>query len=276
MIRNGTAILLLFLCTHGFAQPNSNVMVLTEPRFYPAEKTILYRLGERTMPIKVSQYGEAKGYVCINLHDNETTSVAAARSILELRGGTLIKIENNRQRVVRFRLRGVTYAFDPNRIFSRTGIEQSLKENGRISEPAIGEVEKFAQRLLELLPETLDCIIALHNNTEEAYSVRSYLPGGDRAKDAKDVFAAAGQDVDDIIFTTDHRLFRAMADHDYNCIWQDNEQVKRDGSLSVYCGETKRKYVNIETQHGRTNQYMEMLEKLLDILEEEKPAQNDQ
>jgi hypothetical protein len=248
------------------AQPVSNNLAVTEARFIPLEKTIFYELGDRTIPIKCAQYGPSNNILCINIHDNEFTSVQAARSILELRGGTLIKIENNAQRIIRFRLKGVLYSFDPNRIFSRTGIEQTLKENGRTSLQAIEEIEKFGQRLLELIPDSISSVIALHNNTEEAYSVRSYLPGGDRTADAKEVYADDLQDVDDIVFTTDESLFKKMSALGYNSILQDNSRVKKDGSLSVYYGEQSRSYINIETQHGKTGQYLEMLEKLMEIL----------
>jgi hypothetical protein len=60
-----------------------------------------------------------------------------------------------------------------------------------------------------------------------------------------------------------------MADHGYNSIWQDNVNARKDGSLSVYCGEKGKRYINIETEHGRLNQYIEMLYKLLAILSEE-------
>ena len=131
------------------------------------------------------------------------------------------------------------------------------------------EVEKFAQRILQLIPDSSSCIIALHNNTEEAYSVRTYLPGSSRELDAKAVYADSLQDVDDIAFTTDSLLFQKMAENGYNSIWQDNKKAKRDGSLSIYCGERSRRYINIETQHGKVQQYIEMLGKLLAILAKE-------
>lgn len=229
--------------------------------------------------MKIFRYGEATNIVCINLHDNEGTSVEAARSILEQRGGMLIKIENFKQRVIKFKLKGVTYGFDPNRIYSRAGIEQTLRDNRHSSPAAIAEVEKFAGYLLSMIPDSTSCIIALHNNTENAYSIRSYQPGGDRQRDAKAVYADSLQDVDDIVLTTDSLLYQQMADNHYNSIWQDNERVKKDGSLSVYCGEKGRRYVNIETQHGKVSQYAEMLEKLMAILtaenrlESESPAE---
>lgn len=265
-----TTILTLAVTLFAATQPITENLASTEARYFPFEKTIFYKLGEKSIPLKVVQYGPSNDILCINLHDNEFTSVEAARSVLELKGGTLVKIENNAQRVIRFRLRGLVYGFDPNRIFSRTGIEQTLRENGRISPQAIDEVERFAQRLLELIPETASCVIALHNNTEEAFSVKSYLPGGDRQSDAVEVHPKEDQDVDDIALTTDRTLFETMSSLGYNSILQDNEKVKRDGSLSVYFGEKNRKYVNIETQHGRMSQYQEMLGKLLDFLNSRK------
>ncbi|MGQ0740409.1 MAG: hypothetical protein ACT4OJ_15270 [Bacteroidota bacterium] len=265
-----TFILLFTIITCGFAQPVSENLAVTGARFVPLEKTIYYTLGDKTIPLKLQQYGPSNDIACINIHDNEFTSVLATRQVLELKGGALIKIENNAQRIIRFRLRGMLYAFDPNRIFSGTGIEQSLKENGRVSPLAVQEVEKFGQRLLQLIPGSVSCVIALHNNTEDAYSVKSYLPGGDREKDAKQVYADSLQYADDIVLTTDQLLFDKMAALGYNCILQDNEKAKKDGSLSVYYGEQNRRYVNIETQHGKMGQYQEMLEKLLDILTQRK------
>ena len=122
--------------------------------FIPAEKTTLYKLGDKNIPLKIIQYGDVTNIICINLHDNEETSVKAAKAILEERGGTMIKIENNHQRVIRFRLKGVFYAFDPNRMFSRTGIEQTLRDNRKVSKEAIAEVEKFAQQVLQLISDS--------------------------------------------------------------------------------------------------------------------------
>ncbi len=249
------------------AQPYHKEVPGDPVKYMATEKTIFYKLGYQVLPIKVFQYGDQKNIVCINLHDNESTSVVAARSVLERKGGTLIKLENNKERVVQFKFRGHQYGFDPNGIFSRAGIEKTLKENGPSDPKAMEEVEKLAQRLLQIIPGKTSCIIALHNNTEEDYSVLSYLSGNERERDARAVYQSPLQDIDDIVFTTDSILYKKMADLGYNSIWQDNKNARRDGSLSVYCGEKKKRYINIETQHGKTEQYAEMLEKLLMILE---------
>ena len=254
----------------GFKNLEKNPLGANPTAFTPSEKTILHKLGDRTISVKVAQYGEFINTCCINLHDDEVTAVKAARSVLEEQGGVLIKIENNGKRNISFPFKGVEYSFDPNRIFSRSGILLTLKAKGKINPLAVIEVEKFAAQLLQLIPDSISCLIALHNNTDGDFSVRTYLPGGMRQNDACQVYADTWQDIDDIALTTDQVIFNKMAAQGYNSILQDNVKVFKDGSLSVYFGELNRRYINIETQHGKTVQYREMLKKLLYILDEEK------
>jgi hypothetical protein len=238
--------------------------------FIPQEKIITYKLGDKNITIKIVQYGQLINTCCINVHDNEVTAVQAARTVLEQEGGILIKIENNTQRLISFPFKGVLYSFDPNRIFSAKGIKNTLTAKGKVNPLAIIEVQKFATQLLQLIPDTVSCIIALHNNTDGDFSVKSYQSGGNRQTDAKQVYADSWQDVDDIALTTDEILFNKMSAMGYNSILQDNTNVEKDGSLSVYYGELNRRYINIETQFGKTAQYKEMLSKLLSFLDEEK------
>src|ERR1051326_1569789 len=98
-----------------------------QPRpLVPLINTIYYRLGIDTVQIKVYQYGDNKDLFFINLHDDEVTAVNSAMKILETTGGTLVRLENAKQRNMRFRITKKYFAFDPNRIFSRAGIVQTL------------------------------------------------------------------------------------------------------------------------------------------------------
>lgn len=237
----------------------TSLSLLASKKYAPKTTTYFTRVGESSVAIKVMQYGDSKNLVYVNVHADEFTSLVAAQRLLQQEGGLLIKIENNNKRNIRFRLRGRYYTFDPNRMFSAEGAAQTLKQLGRSSDMAIQEVVKFGKRILQLIPENPVCIIALHNNTEGKFGVNSYLPGAERETDARKVYADTLQDPDDIFLTTDSILYHRLSAERYNTIWQDNEKVRRDGSLSVYCGERNITYLNCETQHGKTEQYLTML-----------------
>jgi len=217
----------------------------------------------------VQQYGNRNDIVFINLHDDEFTSVDAARILLETEGGMLIEVENDLQRIINFQLGRYKYSVDPNRIFSPKGIVKSLSEFGRNSEKATQEVAKFGQRILQLIPKNTRCIIALHNNTPDLFSAGTYTIGSKRAKEAKKVFINPVQDADDFFLTTDNILYEKLANHGYNTILQDNINCNDDGSLSVWCGRRNIRYVNCETEHGKTDQYYEMIRTLMDLLSKE-------
>lgn len=240
-----------------FSQPSS---------FVPNTKIEFFKLGNKIIPVQITKYGEQNGIVCLNLHDDEFTSVNAAMSVLKETGGTLIKIQNKKQRMIEFRLKNKKYIFDPNRMFSKEGIKSSVEKKAEPTRDVIDAVEQFGKQILALIPDTTQCLIALHNNTPGLYSVKSYLRGGDLESDAKHVSRNKLQDEDDIILTTDSTIYAKMAEAGYNSIWQDNKKARKDGSLSVYYGERTLCYVNIETQHGKIFQYKTMLKNLLENL----------
>ena len=77
----------------------------------------------------------ATGYAFLNLHENENTSVVAARSFLLTHGGSLVKFNNGHSRLISFRLEqgGAVFSVDPNRMFTEEGIAASLKTYGIVS-----------------------------------------------------------------------------------------------------------------------------------------------
>jgi len=251
--------ILAYTCLHGqqsieFTQPANPAIT---------EKTIFYNLAGTTVPIKITQYGEKTDVVFINLHDDEITSVDAAKRVLEEYGGLLIEVENNAQRNIRFKLGSYFFKVDPNTIFSEEGIKKSLEQLGRTSVKAVDEVEKLGQRIIQLIPEETSCIISLHNNTPEFFSVTEYAAGNKRSVDSKKVYINIEQDADDFFLTTDNNLYEKLADKGFNTILQNNKNSTEDGSLSVYCGRKNIRYVNCETEHGKTGQYYEMMKALM-------------
>jgi len=231
------------------------------------EKTVFFRIGNKNLPLKITRYSERRDIVFINLHHNEFTAVDAAKKLLQQHGGILIEIENNRQRNVHFRLGKTGYHFDPNCIFSAAGIKKYLVKNSRYDKKAAHEIEQLGKRILNLIPEDVLCVIALHNNTDGAYSALSYTEGLEKATDAAQVHIHSANDPDDFFFTTDEKLFKLLSAENYNAVLQDNENCTDDGSLSVYCGKKNIRYVNIETEHGKLSEYREMISILLEKIE---------
>jgi hypothetical protein len=261
-------------CVTVNAQPSADLVDFTPPNLSVKTTKYFFAIGERKLPVHLQQYGDVRDLVFINMHDDENSSVEATKSVMEKRGGLLIEIQNSDKRDIRFKMRGVYYTFDPNRIFTREGTKQTLEfyRKRKVSDAVIDEVAQFGQWLLRLMPEDAKCIIALHNNTNENFTIKDYLPGNKRNEAARETFTSTEQDGDDLFLTTDSDIYNDIKDAGYNITLQANKTAKDDGSLSIYCGRNNIRYVNCETEHGKVQQYREMMSALIDVLDGGKPG----
>lgn len=260
----------LLLVTVNLTAQNSFIPIrTTAAKFSPVEKTIFHKTGQTLVPIKVVQYGNKADLVFVNMHDNEFTSVSGTKPILESRGGLLIRIENKRQRNISFKMENRTYVVDPNRIFTKEGAAVSLRENGRgySNDRAAAEANRLGQRILELIPDSAKCVFALHNNYDKEFSIEWYKPGQKREADSRRLYIDSLEDPDDLILTTDSFLYEQIAAKRYNVVYQDNLNARKDGSLSVHFGEKGKPYINLETEHGKTKKYNEIMGFLCSLFE---------
>lgn len=217
--------------------------------------------------------GLAPDLVICNLHDDENTAVEAATDVLAARGGRLTEVRHSGAREVDFRLDGRDYRFDPNRIFTPAGRRATLESLSTWTPEADEAVRAFADHLAAAHRLTgAATVVAVHNNTDERYSLQSYLPGGPLAADAADVAAVAGADPDDFFFVTDRGLFDALAARGRQVVLQAEATVADDGSLSVACGKRGVRYVNVEAEHGHRDVQAAMLRDLMEILDAMPPA----
>ncbi len=229
------------------------------------EITYPFKLGKTKVNVIMTFYGNNKDIVMINLHDNESTSVEAAKLILKETGGTLLRIENNNQRLIDFTLKRVNYQFDPNRMFTVQGTTATLKRYSQANAEAVQLVWKFGAFVLSKIPES-SLLIALHNNTEGTYSTLSYLPDGEEAAEAALVNYNPEWDADDFFFTTSTSLFEALKNSGFNVILQNNVTATDDGSLSVLYGKRGKNYVNVEAEQGHVMEQEKMIRQLVNIL----------
>jgi hypothetical protein len=199
------------------------------------------------------------GIVYLNLHENEQTSVKAAHEKLSALGGIFIELKAGGERSVTFEKDGNKYTFDPNRIFSLTGIIETLKENNSYDPDVAGTLENMAGRIMETIMDLKPgIIIALHNTTGD-YSIDNYHEGNLFERDRAGIAVNPEMDKGDFFFTTDREAFEIIKHAGYNVVLQDNEKVKDDGSLSVYCAIKGVRYINIEAMHGHLGQQMDMI-----------------
>jgi hypothetical protein len=236
----------------------------------PAQDAVLrsIQVGATDISIRSRAFGASRLLFC-NLHDDENTSVEAALAVLAKKHGRLVEIKHSGDRNCVFQLDEQEYKFDPNRIFTAPGVRLTLEKLSQTNARAEQAVSRFGKALLELYAiDGVDVVIALHNNTDARYSAANYLQGNALAKEAADVFIARDADTDDFFFVTDRRLFEALKKRDLNVVLQNNENVTDDGSLSVYCGQQRKPYVNVEAQHGHLTEQVKMIEQLFGVIEE--------
>jgi hypothetical protein len=122
--------------------------VLAASSVYGANYPI--QLGDEKVIVQVEKNGPGK--VFVHLHQNETTALKAAKSVVQNNHGTVITLKHRGQRNIVFNLNGWRYEFDPNRMFTDGGIKKSLATFGPYSNDAHKQVKRLSSLLKSLIP----------------------------------------------------------------------------------------------------------------------------
>lgn len=231
--------------------------------------TVVLHLGEASVQVVTSVDASAqKGpseYTLLSLHEDEQTAVAAAHTLLQRRGGRLVELRSTGKRLLSFGLGGRLYRVDPNRIFTDPGIDKSLRYYSQITPAAHQAVVLFRQKLIEIAFAKKATVLSVHNNAPGGYSVDSYKPGGSLAQDAAQVHTAAGRDPDDFCIVVNPALFQRMQKAGLNVVLQSATPAD-DGSLSVWCQQAGKPYINVECRHGHRAEQLSILETVTSML----------
>lgn len=219
-----------------------------------AKTTVL--LGDSTVELAVTGHSPP-GFTYVHVHENEKTSVEAAAQFIQQRRGRLIELKARGTRLVIFRLGGVLYTFDPNRIFTDVGIEKTLRQHGLYSRPAHESVAALRNALIGLVRKDPRLIIAVHNNQE--MSVESYSAGHEFEHEAAQVSINLRRSVHDFFLVLDTRHFELLRKAGFNVVLQSADPTD-DGSMSVWSAKTGLHYINVEAGYGHVNEQTEMLE----------------
>lgn len=223
------------------------------------------KLGNASFQL-IQEYGEVNDDVLfLNVHEDEHTSIETVHEYAKTNPVHFVRIAHAKTRRLEFELKGKPYSVDPNRIFTRKGRKNTLKDGGKFSFKAAKEVKIFSEYILDYL-KNKSVIVAMHNNTDVNYTIKSYLPGGDESENTAEVYVNPDMDADDFIYTTVKSYFDEFKKMGINVILQDNEKYVNDGSLSVYCGQNGINYINIEAQKGHFDEQLKLIEATMSIL----------
>ncbi len=203
----------------------------------------------------------------LNVHEDETTSISALRNYSKDHDLNYLFLTHNGERRISYTIDDEQYSIDPNRMFTNQGRKKTLEDGENYSLTADLALKGFANRFLKET-KAAKVIVAMHNNTNDNYSIQSYLPEGDEAQNTDKLYINPEMDPDDFIYTTDAEIYVALMEKNINVILQDNKNFVDDGSLSVYCGINNIRYINLETEHGHLKQQLKFMALIGSILEE--------
>jgi len=195
-----------------------------------------------------------------NMHDNENTAALAGRIVSKKYGGEYFELMHEGKRLISFQYGQDSIHIDPNRIYTDTGIWLQLEKNNITDTMVFKTIRSWRNSLLSILDiEHRELVIALHNNTNQNYSFKSYMPGEEFEKEAAALHKGRLNDKDDFYFVTDPHIMYQLEPGRYNIVLQSNSTMTDDGSLSVYCAQLGIPYVNVEVQQNRLLRQMKML-----------------
>jgi hypothetical protein len=230
-------------------------------------------IGSAIITSLTTCFGSSKSVVFINVHENESTSVKAAISVLKGQGKyCLTQLKSKNDRYITFEYRGKNFKFDPNRIFSELGVSETIKRNSPHYQASfyntpIQMVSDFGNNIVSKYINNKKLVVALHNNKPDAaIDINSYRKGGTEVEAVADTSVNPLEDKDDFFLTTDTSAFKFLKAKKYNVVLQDNLKAKDDGSLSVYAGKKNIPYINIEAEHGKIDKQIQMIKDVLEFL----------
>jgi hypothetical protein len=187
------------------------------------------------------------------IHGNEETARKVLLLHMETHEGIAWLAENHTRNIA-----VESAQIDPNRMFSRTGAEASLKRLNPDLGPdrlqaALTLLDRGREHLVRaLFPPKGGLLVALHNNSE-GYSVKDEVDISDETSLREPGNPHA------FFLCTDPADFTALKTSPYNVVLQQHAPKVDDGSLSRLAAARNVRYVNLEVGLGHPDRQREMM-----------------
>lgn len=201
--------------------------------------------------------------VWVHIHENEYTSWQVAQAVLAQQGGCVYGLQHGGSRNVMVKSDdGRHYRFDPNRMFTQQGRLASMHQFDGDNPAVAARIATAANHFYQQYLEGKQLIVAVHNNRPGGYSIRSYVTGS-LMRNALAVAVNPQRNPDDFFYVVNQRAFTYFRDLGFNVVLQHPDQVRDDGSLSVYAARQGQDYINVEAGFDHRAAQTAMLEAVL-------------
>ena len=202
----------------------------------------------------------------VSLHDDENTSADAAMAYLRRHGGRLVELRHGRGREIVIRRGGRLDRFDPNRMFTRTGLRGTLDYYHNLTAANEAIACLFADKVAGYIGISASRpVVAVHNNSPGRLTIHDFMPGELYGAAAREVAIMADQDPDDFFFTNSEGLFQGITKRGYNAALM-RYHPPDIGSLGYLVNSLGGLYVLVEAERGRFRRQLQMLEALVPLL----------
>jgi hypothetical protein len=238
---------------------------LSVDRSLPIDEEKTINLGSKSCKLILKGKLENNA-IFLSLHDDENTSVIAFNEVSQsIDNPVLIELQQSGSRFIKYGYNGLDYLIDPNRIFTEIGINNTLKKNNK-TVPAELKValKKVSIQLIDLIlpKDKKKYIVAIHNNSNDNYSAKSYVG----SNDAEKIYMNPSEDPDDFFFVTNLQDFEFFKTKKRNVILQSLKALD-DGSFSIYCARINQPYINIEAQEGHKETQKLMIKEAYQLIQ---------
>lgn len=212
--------------------------------------------------------GPPSPVVMLAPHENEYLINETAIAHVKEKGGRILIVRQDGERLLKLRFEEGVALLDPNRMFTAGGIRSSIKRENKDISPELArkaiaravQIGRFTLAQMELTDQSI--IIALHNNTigfdndgqdgVGTVSMKRYEKFKKKGSFFLEDLNVGEHNEDDFFFITDRNDFEHMKKDGWNLVLQNPGVAQRededDGSLSVYAAQQGLRYFNIEAQ----------------------------
>jgi hypothetical protein len=264
-------------CTSGIKVPGKAIAVLVFFAFIffnahaqgdSSDSSHNFLVGRTTITYKSTCHGTQSGVVFISLHENEETAAVTANRFLDSLGShCLVQLVHDKQRLLSVSFLGKTYRLDPNRMWSKQGLEANLRYlNKRFPDELVTQLQRHTLRFRKQFFFNRRLVVALHNNTNNGFSVRSFMKGGGNYQDALEVHLNPAHDPDNFFIVTEQPHFTHLKQLGYSVVLHKRKTSFDDGSLSFLCARNNIPYINAEVEEGNSEKQSEMLMVIHDLI----------